>query len=117
MTIDLTNVENLSGQDSMVIERFLRGIQMLRQDFNGKVLTIRGDDLRTLAMLLDQTEESFSDHLTISESPPKGPRSPRYGSCLRRHWRYRLFSESAIPDILAIVLASHDASPIPLSDE
>ena len=63
VTIDLTSVENLSGQDSMVIERFLRGIQMLRQDFNGKVLTIRGDDLRTLAMLLDQTEESFSDHL------------------------------------------------------
>lgn len=64
LTIDLNRVENLSGQDSIMVERFLRGIQMLRQDFNGKVLTIRRNDLRTLAMLLDQTEQSFSARLT-----------------------------------------------------
>jgi len=64
LTIDLNSVENLSGQDSVMVERFLRGIQMLRQDFNGKVLTIRRSDLRTLAMLLDQTEQAFSAHLT-----------------------------------------------------
>lgn len=64
LTIDLNRVENLSGQDSIVVERFLRGIQMLRQDFNGKVLTIRSNDLRTLAMLLDQTEGGFAERLT-----------------------------------------------------
>lgn len=64
LTIDLNSVENLSGPDSVMVERFLRGIQMLRQDFNGKVLTIRRSDLRTLAMLLDQTEQAFSTHLT-----------------------------------------------------
>ena len=64
LTINLNRVENLSGQDSIMVERFLRGIQMLRQDFNGKVLTIRRNDLRTLAMLLDQTEQSFSARLT-----------------------------------------------------
>ena len=63
MTIDLNCVENLSGQDAVVVERLLRGIQMLRQDFNGKVLTIRGSDLRILAMLLDQTEDDFSKRL------------------------------------------------------
>lgn len=63
MTIDLNRVENLSGQDAVVVERLLRGIQMLRQDFNGKVLTIRSSDLRTLAMLLDQTEDDFSKRL------------------------------------------------------
>lgn len=63
LTIDLNRVENLTGQDAVVVERFLRGIQMLRQDFNGKVLTVRGDDLRTLAMLLDQTEDVFSKRL------------------------------------------------------
>jgi len=36
----------------------------MRQDFNGKVLTIRRDDLRLLALLLDQTEEAFAEHLT-----------------------------------------------------
>jgi len=63
LTIDLNRVEALSGQDSVVVERFLRGIQMLRQDFNGKVLTIRSNDLRTLAMLLDQSESSFTERL------------------------------------------------------
>lgn len=65
MTLDLNRVENLHGDDAVVVERFLRGIQMLRQDFNGKVLTIRGDDLRTLAMLVDRSEEDF--HLRLSE--------------------------------------------------
>ena len=64
LTIDLNRVESLSGQDSIVVERFLRGIQMLRQDFNGKVLTIRSNDLRTLAMLLDQTESGFAERLS-----------------------------------------------------
>ena len=64
LTIDLNRVESLSGQDSIVVERFLRGIQMLRQDFNGKVLTIRSNDLRTLAMLLDQSESGFAERLT-----------------------------------------------------
>lgn len=64
LTIDLNRVETLSGQDSVVVERFLRGIQMLRQDFNGKVLTIRSNDLRTLAMLLDQSEGGFAERLS-----------------------------------------------------
>jgi hypothetical protein len=63
LTLDLNRIENLSGQDAVVVERFLRGIQMLRQDFNGRVLTVRGDDLRTLAMLLDVSESDFSERL------------------------------------------------------
>lgn len=63
ITIDLNRIENLSGQDAVIIERFLRGIQMLRQDFNGRVLTVRGDDLRTLAMLLDVSASDFSERL------------------------------------------------------
>ena len=64
LTIDLNRVEALSGQHSIVVERFRRGSQMLRQDFNGKVLTIRSNDLRTLAMLLDQSEGGFAERLT-----------------------------------------------------
>jgi hypothetical protein len=37
---------------------------MMRQDYNGKVLTIRRDDLRLLALLIDQSEESFSERLS-----------------------------------------------------
>ncbi len=60
MTIDLNRVEELTGEDAVVVERFLRGIQMMRQDFNGKVLTIRSNDLRTLSMLIDQSVEGIS---------------------------------------------------------
>ena len=64
VTIDLAAVEGLDGTEAEIFDRFLRSIQVMRQDFNGKVLTIRRDDLRLLALLLDQTEEAFADRLT-----------------------------------------------------
>ncbi len=63
VTIDLNKVEELSGDDAAILDRFLRGIQMQRQDFNGKVLTVRKDDLRILALLLDHDEQTFEDRL------------------------------------------------------
>ncbi|MEX2420107.1 MAG: helix-turn-helix domain-containing protein [Acidimicrobiia bacterium] len=63
VTIDLNRLERLSGTESVIFTRFLRSIQMMRQDYNGKVLTIRRDDLRLLALLIDQSEESFSERL------------------------------------------------------
>jgi transcriptional regulator with XRE-family HTH domain len=39
VTIDLNRLERLSGTESVVFTRFLRSIQMMRQDFSGKVLT------------------------------------------------------------------------------
>ena len=63
VTIDLNKLESLSGNDAVIFERFLRSIQMQRQDFNGRVLSIRRDDLRMLAALLDQTEDRFSERL------------------------------------------------------
>jgi transcriptional regulator with XRE-family HTH domain len=63
VTIDLTAVERLEGTEAEIFDRFLRSIQIMRQDFNGKVLTIRRDDLRLLALLLDQTVESFAERL------------------------------------------------------
>ena len=64
VTIDLNKMDDLTGEDSIVIERFLRGIQSLRQDYNGKVLTIRADDLRTLALMLNRSPADFSEHLS-----------------------------------------------------
>lgn len=63
VTIDLNAMDSLSGPDAVIIERFLRGVQMIRQDFNGRVLTLRRDDLRTLSLLLDQSEDAFSVRL------------------------------------------------------
>jgi transcriptional regulator with XRE-family HTH domain len=64
VTIDLNRLERLSGTESVIFSRFLSSIQMMRQDFNGKVLTIRRDDLRLLALLIDQSEEAFSERLS-----------------------------------------------------
>ncbi len=64
LTIDLNSLDRLAGPDAVILERFLRAIQMMRQDFNGKVLTIRRDDLRTLSLLLDQSDEHLAERLT-----------------------------------------------------
>lgn len=63
VTIDLTGIERLEGAEAEMFDRFLRSIQVMRQDFNGKVLTIRRDDLRLLALLLEQPEDAFSERL------------------------------------------------------
>lgn len=53
VTIDLNRVDDLDEAVATVIARFLQHIQVQRQDFNGKVLTIRASDVAMLAMLLD----------------------------------------------------------------
>ncbi len=64
LTIDLNSLDRLAGPDAVILERFLRAIQMMRQDFNGKVLTIRRDDLRTLGLLLEHGDEQLAERLT-----------------------------------------------------
>lgn len=61
VSIDLNRLETDDTTD--IIERFMRAIQIMRQDFNGRVLTIRSSDLRLLAGLLHQSEESIADVL------------------------------------------------------
>ena len=51
-TIDLTRLDSLSGPEAAMLGRFLASIQVQRQDFNGRVLTIRNDDLRAIACIL-----------------------------------------------------------------
>ena len=63
VTIDLTALERLGGTEAEIFDRFLRSIQIMRQDFNGKVLTIRRNDLRLLALLLEQNEGAFAERL------------------------------------------------------
>ena len=51
VTIDLTAFEGISEPEVQMLQRYLGTIQLQRQDFNGRVLTIRGDDLRAIASL------------------------------------------------------------------
>jgi transcriptional regulator with XRE-family HTH domain len=63
VTIDLTRLQGGEEPELDILERFLGSIQVQRQDFNGKMLTIRREDLRVLACLFDQTTDMFSRRL------------------------------------------------------
>ena len=51
VTIDLTAFERITEPEADMLQRYLKMIQVQRQDFNGRMLTIRGDDLRAIACL------------------------------------------------------------------
>ncbi len=63
VTIDLTRLEELSGPEAEMLNRYLQMIQVLRQDFNGRVLTIRRDDLQALAAILGTGPEGAAPRL------------------------------------------------------
>ncbi len=59
ISIDLNALES-DESSSEIVERFLKAIQIMRQDFNGRVLTIRRSDLQVLAGLLQESEQSIA---------------------------------------------------------
>jgi transcriptional regulator with XRE-family HTH domain len=63
VTIDLGKLEKTDGSTAEILERFIRAIQIMRQDFNGRVLTIRRSDLQLLAGLLEEDEAALGDML------------------------------------------------------
>jgi len=63
MAVDLVKLSQLSGHPFEMLARFLRMIQVQRQDFNGKVLTIRGDDSRAIAAMLDVPVDQVGQRL------------------------------------------------------
>jgi hypothetical protein len=70
VTIDLSRVEALDETMGTVVERFLQRIQVQRQDFNGKVLTIRASDVVTLSMMLDVSDADFVGSLQREPTTP-----------------------------------------------
>lgn len=46
-----------------IIARLLRMIQVMRQDFNGKVITCRADDARAIAAILDVPADEIGQRL------------------------------------------------------
>ena len=63
IVIDLTKLDQVEGPESEMIERYLTIIQVKRQDFNGRVLTIRGDDLQALAAILGTDVDAAAPRL------------------------------------------------------
>ena len=63
IVIDLTKLDQVEGPEAEMIERYLTIIQVKRQDFNGRVLTIRGDDLQALAAILGTDVDAAAPRL------------------------------------------------------
>ncbi len=64
VTINLTQLDAVPRPEGEMLGRYLVMIQVQRQDFNGRVLTIRHDDLRAVACILGVEIDSAVDRLS-----------------------------------------------------
>ncbi len=62
-TIDLERLRTIDDAEASVLSRYAETIQLQRQDFNGRLLTIRRDDLRVLAAVLGRRAEDLGRRL------------------------------------------------------
>jgi len=66
VVLDLARLEEVAGTTGEMLRRYLAMIQVQRQDFNGRVLTIRRDDLRAIACILDTPADHVMERLEQS---------------------------------------------------
>ena len=64
LTIDLRRAQALVGPEGEMLKRYLAMIQVQRQDFNGRMLTVRTDDLHALSCLFGVTSERVLSRMT-----------------------------------------------------
>ncbi len=63
IVIDLRLLSDLPAEKAGPLARYAAAIQSQRGDYNGKVLTIRAEDLRSLAVIYDMTPEELANQL------------------------------------------------------
>jgi transcriptional regulator with XRE-family HTH domain len=63
LVLDLQQLSELGGPEGAMLNRYIRTIQIQRQDFNGRMLTIRRDDVRAIACILGVTTDRTMDRL------------------------------------------------------
>ena len=61
--IDLTRLHLITGDDGVLLTRFVRQCQGERGDYNGKVLTIRDSDLTLLADMFGVSRAAVAERL------------------------------------------------------
>lgn len=61
--IDLNVLKGAESPEAEALRHFLAQVQVQRQDFNGRVLTIRGDDLRVLGAIFGRNVPEMIDSL------------------------------------------------------
>lgn len=64
VVIDLTALDASTSPNAVLVEKFIRAIQIMRQDFNGRVMTIRSSDIVLLGRMLEDDQQSLSEIIT-----------------------------------------------------
>lgn len=63
LVLDLQTLSEMTGPEGDMLNRYIRTIQIQRQDFNGRMLTIRKDDTRAIACILGVATDRTIDRL------------------------------------------------------
>jgi transcriptional regulator with XRE-family HTH domain len=63
ITVDLVRLNEAAGPERDLLRHFLASVQVQRQDFNGKVITIREGDLRVMASMFGRSVEALAVRL------------------------------------------------------
>ena len=64
LVLDLERLAELPDERAAPLARYVATIARQRGDYNGRVLSIRQDDLRTLAVIYDETPSRLATELT-----------------------------------------------------
>ena len=76
LRIDVAKLSQMQGAQFSMLEKYLRMIQIQRQDFNGKVITVRQHDIRAIAVMLDVAVDDVPARLSslgLVFVPPQQP--------------------------------------------
>jgi transcriptional regulator with XRE-family HTH domain len=63
LILDLVRLQDLTGEDSAPLARYAATLQTQRGDYNGRIMTIRTEDLRALAIIYDDTPSRLAERL------------------------------------------------------
>lgn len=63
LVIDLERLQTVPAEKAGPLARYCATIQAQRGDYNGKVLSVRQDDLRTLAVIYDASPSTLAEEL------------------------------------------------------
>jgi transcriptional regulator with XRE-family HTH domain len=63
VVLDLQKLQNVPAEDATPLIRYAQSIQRQRGDYGNKVLSIRGEDLRALALMFDTSLDRLTEQL------------------------------------------------------
>jgi len=75
IVLDLEKLYDRTEDDLLYVAKYARAIQQQRGDYNGRVLSIRADDLQALAIVYDTSPPDLVERLTDSGVLVSDPRA------------------------------------------